>query len=89
LVNVALLGVPAAVKANESVAVSDAGPALASSPTPVIRIGIAGFAEVLRRVTYALLAPTASFLKVKLKVHDVPGMTGVEQAWLERVPATE
>jgi hypothetical protein len=50
LVNVAFIGVPAAVKESEE-GESDAGPAPASRPVPVMRSEITGFAEELVTVT--------------------------------------
>ena len=78
MVNVVVLGVPVEVKESTEEAIA-AAPPLASSPVPVRRIGISGFAEVLVRVRYALRVPVAEGLKVNSKLQDVSGITGVEQ----------
>jgi hypothetical protein len=78
LVNVAVLGKPALEKESTGW-ISVAAPPPASSPVPVRRIGISGFAEVLIRVRYALRVPVAEGLKVNSKLQDVLGITGVEQ----------
>ncbi len=79
MVNVAVLGKPAVEKESTDW-ISVAAPPPASSPVPVRRIGISGFAEVLIRVRYALRVPVAEGLKVNSKLQDVPGITGVELA---------
>jgi hypothetical protein len=79
LFNMAVLGVPGAVNTIGPGVVSCVAPPLASSPSPVMRIGISGFAEVLIRGRYALRVPMTVGLKTNSKLHDVPGITGVEQ----------
>ena len=56
-----------------------AGPAFASNPTPVRRIQITEFAEVLRTARYALLGPVAIGMKLMLMLQVAPGSTGVGQ----------
>jgi hypothetical protein len=79
LFNMVVLGVPGAVNTIGPGVVNPVAPPLASSPSPVMRIGISGFAEVLIRGRYALRVPMTVGLKTNSKLHDLPGITGVEQ----------
>ena len=78
-VKVVVSGLAGVVKFSD-VGLRIACPAFPSKPTPVRRIQITEFEEVLLTARYALRGPVARGMKLMLMLHVAPGSTGVGHA---------